>query len=58
MKLPNGPQIPVLFQMLRWIANPMSFMEDCAKTYGETFSIRLEKNSSPLVIVSNPQALQ
>ncbi|MEH2193036.1 MAG: cytochrome P450 [Nostoc sp.] len=58
MKLPNGPQIPVVLQMLRWIANPMSFMEACAKTYGETFSIRLNKNSSPLVIVSNPQAIQ
>lgn len=58
MKLPNGPQIPVLLQMLRWIANPMSFMEACAKSYGETFSIKLDKNSSPLVIVSNPEALQ
>jgi cytochrome P450 len=58
MKLPDGPQIPVLFQMLRWIANPMSFMEACTKTYGETFSISLDKNSSPLVIVSNPQAIQ
>ncbi len=58
MKLPNGPKIPALLQMLRWITNPMSFMEACAKSYGETFSIRLEKNSSPLVIVSNPQALQ
>jgi cytochrome P450 family 110 len=58
MKLPNGPKIPALLQMLRWIINPMSFMEACAKSYGETFSIRLEKNFSPLVIVSNPQALQ
>ncbi|MEH2162273.1 MAG: cytochrome P450 [Nostoc sp.] len=58
MKLPNGPKIPVLLQMMRWIANPMSFMEACAKTYGETFSISLDTNSSPLVIVSNPQAIQ
>ncbi|MBN3896079.1 MAG: cytochrome P450 [Nostoc sp. NOS(2021)] len=58
MKLPNGPQIPALLQMVRWIANPMSFMEACAKRYGEIFTIRLERNSPPLVIVSNPQALQ
>ncbi len=58
MKLPNGPQIPAIVQMLRWISNPMSFMEACAKRYGEIFTIRLEKNYPPLVIVSNPQALQ
>ncbi|MCC5629594.1 cytochrome P450 [Nostoc sphaeroides CHAB 2801] len=58
MKLPNGPQIPAVLQMVRWITNPMSFMEACAKRYGETFTMRLEKNSPPLVIVSNPEALQ
>jgi cytochrome P450 len=58
MKLPNGPQMPIVLQMVRWIINPMSFMEACAKNYGETFTIRLEKNSPPLVIVSNPQAQQ
>ncbi|QFS45229.1 cytochrome P450 [Nostoc sphaeroides] len=58
MKLPNGPQIPAVLQMVRWISNPMSFMEACAKRYGETFTMRLEKNSPPLVIVSNPEALQ
>ncbi|MEH2321192.1 cytochrome P450 [Nostoc sp.] len=58
MKLPNGPQTPALLQMLRWIANPMSFMEACAKRYGETFSLKLGKDSPPLVIISNPQAQQ
>lgn len=44
--------------MLRWIVNPMSFMEACAKSYGEIFTLRLDKNLPPIVIVSNPQALQ
>ncbi|MEH2391595.1 MAG: cytochrome P450 [Nostoc sp.] len=58
MKLPNGPQIPPLAQMVRWIANPMSFMETCAKSYGDIFTLRLRKNFPPLVMVSNPLALQ
>ncbi|MEH2447091.1 MAG: cytochrome P450 [Nostoc sp.] len=58
MKLPNGPQIPPVAQMVRWITNPMSFMETCAKSYGDIFTIRLDKNLPPLVMVSNPQALQ
>ncbi|MEH2421419.1 MAG: cytochrome P450 [Nostoc sp.] len=57
MKFPNGPQTPAVLQLLHWIANPMSFMEACAKSYGDIFTIRL-KNLPPLVMVSNPQALQ
>ncbi|WP_375470069.1 cytochrome P450 [uncultured Nostoc sp.] len=58
MKLPNCLQIPPVVQMVRWISNPMSFMEACAKSYGDIFTIRLDKNLPPIVIVSNPQALQ
>ncbi|MBF2066898.1 MAG: cytochrome P450 [Calothrix sp. C42_A2020_038] len=55
MTLPNGPQTPAVVQMLQWVATPMSFMEDCAKRYGDIFSLQL---NMPLVLVSNPQALQ
>ncbi|NJL63315.1 MAG: cytochrome P450 [Methylacidiphilales bacterium] len=55
MKLPNGPQSPAILQMLQWIATPMSFMEACAKRYGDIFTLNL---IIPIVIVSNPQALQ
>ncbi|WP_017317947.1 cytochrome P450 [Mastigocladopsis repens] len=58
MKLPNGPQSPAFVQMLRWVFSPMSFMEECAQRYGDIFSLRLQSNSSPIVFVSNPQALQ
>jgi len=55
MKLPQGPQTPALVQMLQWIASPMSFMETCAKRYGDIFTMQL---NGPAVFVSNPQALQ
>ncbi len=55
MKLPNGPQTPDIVQMFQWIASPMSFMEACAKRYGDIFTMRL---NVPVVFVSNPQALQ
>ncbi len=55
MKLPNGPQTPAIVQMLQWVATPMWFMEDCAKRYGDIFTVQL---NMPLVLVSNPQALQ
>jgi cytochrome P450 len=55
MKLPNGPQTPQLVQILQWILNPMTYMEDCARRYGDIFTLQL---TSPMVFVSNPQALQ
>ncbi|GAX42700.1 cytochrome P450 [Tolypothrix sp. NIES-4075] len=55
MKLPNGPQTPALVQMLQWVFTPMSFMESCAKRYGDIFTLNL---NVPAVFVSNPQALQ
>jgi cytochrome P450 family 110 len=55
MKLANGPKTPTLIQMLQWIFTPMSFMETCAKRYGDIFTLNL---NVPAVFVSNPQALQ
>ncbi|MBW4565106.1 MAG: cytochrome P450 [Mojavia pulchra JT2-VF2] len=55
MKLPNGPQSPAIVQMLQWIFRPMPFMTDCAKRYGDIFTLQL---NPPIVFVSNPQALQ
>ncbi|MDF5712526.1 MAG: cytochrome P450 [Rhizonema sp. NSF051] len=55
MKLPNGPQTPKMVQILQWIFNPMSYMEACAKRYGDIFTLQL---NVPTVFVSNPQALQ
>ncbi|BAY47876.1 cytochrome P450 [Scytonema sp. HK-05] len=55
MKLPNGPQTPALIQMAQWVFTPLSFMEACAKRYGDIFTLNL---NVPVVFVSNPQALQ
>jgi cytochrome P450 family 110 len=58
MKRPNGPQTPPLLQMFQWIAKPMQFMEACAKDYGDIFTARVGTGFTPVVFVSNPQALQ
>ncbi|TAF09222.1 MAG: cytochrome P450 [Nostocales cyanobacterium] len=58
MHLPTGPQTPAFLQILRWVFSPMSYMEACAKTYGDTFSLKLDTNSDPIFFTSNPQAIQ
>jgi len=58
MKLPDGSQAPALVQMMQWITNPFAFMEACAQRCGDLFAAPLGKGLSPVVFVSNPQALQ
>ena len=53
MSLPPGPQSPAWLQLLRWVLTPTSFMEACARRYGDTVSI----NMTPLgriVMISDP----
>ena len=37
--LPPGPAIPRVLQMLQWIRRPLPFMEECARAYGDCFTI-------------------
>ena len=37
--LPPGPPLPRILQMAKWIRRPIPFMEECARDYGECFTI-------------------
>ncbi|NEQ39841.1 MAG: cytochrome P450 [Okeania sp. SIO3I5] len=50
-----GPKVPALIQLLQWVANPLTFMEKCARQYGDTFQIKL---NYPMVFISNPKAIE
>ncbi len=45
-----------LRQLINWIARPYDFLDDCAKSYGDTFTMRL-MGFPPLVMLSDPQAI-
>ncbi|MEA5619247.1 cytochrome P450 [Cronbergia sp. UHCC 0137] len=57
-KLPNGPQTHPWLQTFNWISNPLEYLENCAKNYGDIFTLRLAPASIPQVFISNPQAIQ
>lgn len=44
--------------MLQWVATPFSFMRSCHRTYGDCFTIRLNRRFGPLVFFSDPEALK
>lgn len=58
MHLPTGPKTPAFLQIIRWVISPMSYMEACTKTYGDTFTLKLDAKYPPIIFTSNPQAIQ
>ncbi|MCG9891026.1 MAG: cytochrome P450 [Thermosynechococcaceae cyanobacterium MS004] len=55
--LPSGPQAHPFLQLLQWIGRPVGIMEDCARRYGDLFTLRLGP-IGPVVFCSHPQMLQ
>lgn len=55
--LPSVSQAPYLLRLLKFITQPIKYVEDYAQVYGDTFSI-IGKNDVPIVYFSTPEALQ
>ncbi|MEA5534924.1 cytochrome P450 [Crocosphaera sp. XPORK-15E] len=57
-KLPDSPQTQPWLQMLQWALNPLKFLENSARDYGDIFTLNIGFNGRPQVIISNPQGIQ
>ena len=57
MTLPNGPKTPSFVQLIQWIADPLTYLDKCARQYGDIFTTRWG-NLEPFVIIHHPQAVQ
>ncbi|EDX84680.1 Cytochrome P450 superfamily [Synechococcus sp. PCC 7335] len=55
--LPRPVALPKLKQLTNWIARPYDYLDECAKTYGDTFTMHLF-GFEPLVFLSDPQAIK
>lgn len=55
--LPNGPRIPRLLRLFKFITQPIQYVEDFAKVYGDNFTI-WGSGESYFVYFSHPQALE
>ncbi len=56
--LPDGPQMPRWLRMIKFIGQPVKYVDDFAKIYGDTFTIRSSRSDNHLVYFSQPQALE
>jgi len=56
--LPPGPAAPPAIQTARWLLRPISFMEDCRRRFGDSFSVRFLGFERPMVLISDPDAIK
>ncbi|MGH7362680.1 MAG: cytochrome P450 [Candidatus Methylomirabilales bacterium] len=58
--LPPGPRMPPILQLLNWIFRPIPFMEECARRYGDWFTVRFLRFPKRLTFVftSDPEAIK
>jgi cytochrome P450 len=56
--LAPGPATPPAIQVLRWIRSPFRVMEQCHERYGDTFTLRMPRVPSEIVIFSDPLAVK
>jgi len=55
--LPDGPQHPRIVQAWLWLKKPTWFLDRCARTYGEVFTMRLPLGND-LVHVADPDLVK
>lgn len=56
--LPPGSPLPSVAQILRLIADPTGFLDDCARRYGDTFTLRVLGKEPPVVFFSDPDSIE
>jgi len=56
--LPPGPRVPPIVQTLVWALAPTWVMDQCARRYGDTFTLTFGPSGRKLVMVSDPEAVK
>jgi cytochrome P450 family 110 len=57
-QLPRGETIPSIFQTIRWLKDPLNYLEYCQQKYGDVFTMEMGPLFSPQVLISDPQIIK
>ncbi|HZT83499.1 MAG TPA: cytochrome P450, partial [Gemmataceae bacterium] len=55
--LPPGPKAPAAWQLLRYSHSPLPFLEECARRYGDPFTVRWAGYGT-FVMLASPAAVK
>ncbi|HIK07108.1 MAG TPA: cytochrome P450 [Trichormus sp. M33_DOE_039] len=56
--LPDGPRVPYLLRLFKFITQPVEYLENFARVYGDNFTIWRHNKKNQMVYFSHPQALE
>lgn len=56
--LPRGPRVPPVVQTFVWALAPTWVMDQCARRYGDAFTLTFGPSGRKLVMVSDPEAVK
>jgi cytochrome P450 len=55
--LPDGPKVPYTLRLIKFITQPLKYVEDFAKVYGDNFTV-WGRRDTHIVYFSHPKALE
>ena len=58
MELPRGPRAPAAWQTVAWMVRPAAFLRAVHERYGDPVTIRTYWTEEPMVLFSDPDAIQ
>jgi cytochrome P450 len=58
MTLPPGPGAHPAIQTVKWLAQPIRFLDTCRRRYGDAFSVKFIGFQTPMVMISDPAAIR
>ncbi|MDJ0576950.1 MAG: cytochrome P450 [Xenococcaceae cyanobacterium MO_234.B1] len=56
-KLPKGPNSPPWWQLIRWLAAPLSYQKECVQSYGNIFTLTMT-GFPPFVVIGHPEGVK
>ncbi len=58
MKIPGDKKTPSWLQKIKFVLDPIEYMESGQKKFGEIFQAPISGSYKPYILISNPQAIQ
>jgi cytochrome P450 len=58
MTLPPGPGAHPAIQTVKWLAQPIRFLDTCRRRYGDAFTVKFIGFQTPMVMISDPAAIR
>lgn len=58
MKSVQGPKAPLLLQLIKWFNNPLQYLDENQRRYGNIFMLPFSVGLSPTVFIGEPKVLE